>query len=121
MNITVRVECFNVYSRNNYAGFYYTGAATQAEGGKYGQMICYNCVAENNRRGGTKTGFKVTSTGNNMILVNCKSINNEKGYSISNDAGTATLIDCGSLNNDTTLEGSSSKYIIKNTELVTLE
>ena len=114
-------SCFNVYSRNNYAGFYYTGAATQAEGGKYGQMICYNCVAENNRRGGTKTGFKVTSTGNNMILVNCKSINNEKGYSISNDAGTATLIDCGSLNNDTTLEGSSSKYIIKNTELVTLE
>ena len=113
-------SCVNVYSRNNYAGFYYTGAATQAEGGKYGQMICYNCVAENNRRGGTKTGFKVANTGNNMILVNCKSINNEKGFDISSDAGTATLIDCGSLNNDTVLSGTTSKYVIKNTTLVTL-
>lgn len=115
-------SCFNVYSRNNYNGFYYTGARTQAEGGMWGQMICYNCVAENNKAGGSsKAGFKVDGTNNNMILIGCKSINNRAGYNINAQSGTATLIDCGSLNDTMVLEGSTNQFIIKNTELVTLE
>lgn len=115
-------SCFNVYSRNNYNGFYYTGARAQAEGGMWGQMICYNCVAENNKAGGSsKAGFKVDGTNNNMILIGCKSINNRAGYNISAQSGTATLIDCGSLNDTMVIEGSRNQFIIKNTELVTLE
>ena len=85
-------------------------------------MICYNCVAENNKAGGSsKAGFKVDGTNNNMILIGCKSINNRAGYNINAQSGTATLIDCGSLNDTMVLEGSTNQFIIKNTELVTLE
>lgn len=108
--------CHNVYSRNNYNGFLYTGDATEAEGGKYGQMVCHNCVAENNRAGGAKAGFIVNGTGNTMMLVGCKSINNEYGYHVS-DVASATLIDCTGLDNDTIKYGAN--YTIKNTAVVT--
>lgn len=109
-------SCYNVYSRNNYAGFYYTGEAAMMEGGKYGQMICYNCVAENNTRGGVKDGFRVDGAGNSMILVNCKSIGNGRGYVIANDECKAKLIDCGSLNDGSVKTGS---FEILNTSIIT--
>lgn len=109
-------SCYNVYSRNNYAGFYYTGEAALMEGGKHGQMICYNCVAENNTRGGVKDGFRVDGAGNSMILVNCKSIGNERGYVIANDECKAKLIDCGSLNDGSVKSGS---FEILNTSIIT--
>lgn len=107
-----------VYSRNNYAGFFYTGLTAEAEGGKYGQMILYNCVAENNTRGGTRTGFRVDGVGNSMILVNCKSIGNNIGYYVSSTAHQATLIDCGSLDDTTVKSSGGGTFVIKNTNLV---
>lgn len=86
--------CYNVYSRNNYAGFYYTGLTEEAEGGQYGQLYCYGCVAENNNRGGTKAGFRVDGAGNSMILVECKSMGNNTGYVNGTDQCKAKLIDC---------------------------
>lgn len=109
--------CHNVYSRNNNNGFLYTGDATEAEGGKYGQMVCHNCVAENNRVGGTKAGFIVNGTGNTMMLVGCKSINNKYGYYVGSDTASATLIDCTGLDNDVIKFGNN--VTIKNTAVVT--
>lgn len=91
--------CYNVYSRYNYAGFFYGGAATAAEGGQYGQMYCNGCVAENNIKGGTKTGFRVEGDHNSVILVNCKSIGNGTGYANVNTQTKAKLIDCYAKNN----------------------
>lgn len=107
--------CYNVLSRNNYNGFYYTGTATEDEGGTYGQLICYNCVAENNKVGSHKSGFVVDGTGNSLMLVNCKSINNGVGYN-SRAGNVVTLIDCGSHGDDTVRRGSG--FDIKNTTLV---
>ena len=75
--------CYNVYSRNNYAGFYYYGTAEAVEGGKYGQVMCYNCIADGNTRGGTNTGFRCGGNGNTMKLYDCLSINN--GYAVGTD------------------------------------
>ena len=107
--------CYDVYSRNNYAGFYYTGTAEQTEGGKYGQMLCISCVAESNRGGGQPTGFVVDGTGNTGKCVSCKSIDNGTGYRA--DTGcTLELIDCGAAGNTTVKSGS---VVINNTTLVT--
>ena len=109
--------CRDVYSRKNYSGFYYTGTAETFEGGKYGQMICYNCIAENNTTGGTKTGFRVDGIGNKMTLINCKSIKNSIGYAVGNADARAELIDCGTLENNTDF-ANKEKFEIKNTVLV---
>ena len=109
--------CRDVYSRKNCSGFYYTGTAETSEGGKYGQMICYNCIAENNTTGGTKTGFRVDGIGNKMTLINCKSIKNSIGYAVGNADARAELIDCGTLENNTDF-ANKEKFEIKNTVLV---
>lgn len=91
--------CHNVYSRNNYSGFFYTGNTASDEGGANGQLLCYNCVADGNKgRGGYETGFRVGGNGNSMKLVNCKSINNKIGYAC-DSASKIELIDCGAYNN----------------------
>ncbi len=77
--------CYDVLSRNNYAGFFYTGKTEDAEGGLYGQMVCHNCIAIENNRGGSKAGFRVLGENNRMILYNCKSISNGTGYKTEND------------------------------------
>lgn len=93
--------CHNVYSRNNYSGFFYTGNTASDEGGANGQLLCYNCVADGNKgRGGYETGFRVGGNGNSMKLVNCKSINNKIGYACESDS-RIELIDCGAYNNST--------------------
>ena len=97
--------CHNVYSRNNYSGFFYTGNTASDEGGANGQLLCYNCVADGNKgRGGYETGFRVGGNGNSMKLVNCKSINNKIGYACES-ASRIELIDCGAYNNDTDKKG----------------
>lgn len=112
-------SCFNVYSRHNYSGFSLVGTAEQAEGGKYSQLICYNCVAENNNRGGQSqnTGFNVNGENNSIILVNCKSINNPKHYSAEESTNQVTLIDCGAYGDGTKKAGLGT-FIIKNTSIV---
>lgn len=110
-------SCYNVYSRQNYCGFYYTGVAVAAEGGEGGQMICYNCVAENNRRGPSRHGFKVDGDNNKAILINCKSIGNNYGYGTGATA-SMQLIDCTALNNVNGIKEAGSNITIMNTELV---
>jgi len=90
--------CYNVYSRNNFAGFYYVGDVDEAEGGIYGQMSCFYCHAENNNRGGAKTGFGITGNGNRMELIGCTSIGNNTGYSCGTN-NVVRMIDCKALNN----------------------
>lgn len=107
--------CYNVISRNNYCGFLYTNGAAAEEGGKGGQMMCIGCVAENNTRGGTNTGFRVTTAGNAAILIGCKSIGHDVGYASGTDT-QMRLVDCGSLN-DTTVK-SGSGIVVENTTLV---
>lgn len=92
--------CYNVLSRRNFAGFYYTGTMEEAEGGQYGQMYCSNCVAENNNRGGTKSGFRVDGAYNKIELVECKAIGNDMAYVIGNDLSTGKLIDCRAVSNN---------------------
>lgn len=108
--------CYNVISRNNYSGFLYLGEATQAEGGKYGQLFCMMCVAENNTDNTSGYGFGVQSSGNLARLINCKSIGNLVGYYHATGA-TMELTDCGALNN-TTIETGGGTLTVKNTMLV---
>lgn len=97
--------CYNVYSRNNYAGFYCTGPATTAEGGKYTQMYCSNCIAEANNRGGTKTGFRVDGNGNTMMLVDCIAIDNETGFATGTSNNYGRLINCKASGSGVTVDG----------------
>ena len=92
--------CYNVYSRFNYAGFYYTGTIEEAEGGQYGQMYCHCCIAEGNNLGGTHAGFRVDGAYNSITLIGCKAIDNGTGYVIGNDLSTGKLVDCRASNND---------------------
>lgn len=85
--------CYNVYSRKNYAGFYYTGPVDENEGGVYGQMYCHGCVSEDNDRGGTRTGFRVDGAGNTMTLINCISLDNNNGF-VADTGCSARLMDC---------------------------
>lgn len=107
--------CYSVYSRNNYAGFYYTGAAEEAEGGKFGQLLCIACVAQSNRGGGTQSGFRVDGAGNTAKCISCKSIDNGSGYSTGPNC-TMYLVDCGTLNDSEIKSGTIS---VANTTIVT--
>lgn len=100
--------CYNVISRNNYNGFFYTG--TSIDGGKYGQMTCFNCYSYEN---GT-SGFRIDGTGNTMTLIKCISKGNSKGYVNDNDV-YSKLINCYSLNNNTIKQGN---FTIENATLV---
>lgn len=111
--------CYNVYSRHNNHGFYYTGTAEEAEGGKYGQMLCYGCVAEANDKVDNGSGFNVDGVGNTALCVNCKSIANQYAYRAGYNDNYLTIIDCGALNN---LKGEKAgrvqNILAKNTTIV---
>ena len=109
--------CYNVVSRKNYSGFLYCGEATQEEGGKYGQMLCVMCLAEDNIDPSLGYGFGVSQNGNRAKLINCKSIGNKIGYYCGSDT-ILELIDCGASDNTTVKDIRGTLYI-KNTELVT--
>lgn len=112
-------SCYNVYARHNNNGFYYTGTAEEAEGGKYGQMICYNCVAEANDKITNGSGFNVDGVGNTGVCVNCKSIANQYAYRAGYNSNQLIIIDCGALNNiKGEKAGSSASIIAKNTTIV---
>ena len=108
--------CKGVYSRKNYNGFYYTGVASSSEGGVYGQLECINCVAEENTRGTgqNNAGFLADSTGNKLILIDCKSINNSIGFYAPTNT-VMKLIDCGSYGDTTPKAGAGTRNIIKTT------
>lgn len=109
--------CYNVISRKNYRGFFYTNNVVEAEGGKGGQLMCIGCVADNNNRdSGTRTGFAVNGAGNSALLIGCKSIGHNVGY-LCGDTSNMRLVDCGSLN-DTTVK-SGGNIVVENTTLVT--
>lgn len=97
--------CHDVLSRGNYNGFYYTG--TKLDEGNGGQLVCYNCIAENNKKGGAKTGFLVDGNGNRLILYNCKSISNRKGFDTTSQSHIV-LYDCGAYGNEITKDGNVS-------------
>lgn len=112
-------SCYGVISRKNYAGFYYLGEVAVDEGGKYGQLLCVDCLAENNTRdAGSGYGFAVNHAGNKIILINCKSIGNIIGYYAFADT-RMELTDCRSLNDSTVKYASDSATVnIRNTNIV---
>ena len=110
-------SCYNVYSRHNYSGFLCAGEAEQAEGGKYTQLTCYNCVAESNDRGGHYAGFVVKDTGNRIILISCKSINNTNSYYVGQDA-TAKMTDCTTIGQTTLIDGYPENATVELTSFI---
>jgi hypothetical protein len=102
-------------SRKNYNGFYLCGDVSVSEGGKYSQMICYNCVAIGNIQ---LFGFGVHGAGNSMKLIGCKSFNNSNGYYAFENT-KAELIYCGSSRDTTEKSAQSGATItVNNTTLV---
>jgi hypothetical protein len=108
------VTCHDVYSRHNYNGFAYVAEAE--DGGEHGQMICYNCVAEENTRGTgqSNAGFNVSGANNSAVLVGCKTIGNAVGYRCAESTNRMRLIDCSS-SGDTKVKGATGTYIIVST------
>lgn len=109
-------SCYNVYSRKNYTGFMCTGDVEEAEGGKYTQMICYNCVAELNNRAGNETGFYVDGLNNRMTLISCKAIGNPTAYYVGQTA-SIKLVDCTAFDNNRFLHGYPENATVENTGL----
>ena len=110
-------SCYNVYSRHNYSGFLCAGEVEQAEGGKYTQLICNNCIAESNDRGGHYAGFVVKDNGNRMILIDCKSINNTNSYYVGQDA-TAKMTDCTTIGQTTLIDGYPENATVELTSFI---
>ena len=89
---------YNAISRNNYNGFYYIN--NPSDGGVGGQMILFNCLAENN----SESGFRVATNANNVAtLINCSSIGNAVGYKREN--GVLKAIGCTTLNDTVAKDG----------------
>lgn len=109
-------SCYNVYSRKNYTGFMCTGDVEEAEGGKYTQIICYNCVAELNNRAGNETGFYVDGLNNRMTLISCKAIGNPTAYYVGQTA-SIKLVDCTAFDNNRFLHGYPENATVENTGL----
>ena len=112
--------CYNVYSRKNCNGFMYINQVNNNEGGNGGQLICYNCYAENNNRS-DKTwdhgmGYVVYNANNKIICINCVSEGHETGYTANNNTNM-TLINCTSIN-DTNVKTGSEYMTIKNGTIV---
>ena len=78
---------------------------------------CCHClhIAEDNKRGGSKTGFIVDGVGNSMELIDCRSINNDVGYRTVSDT-TAKLVDCKTMNDRVSTYGSG--FTVINTSVV---
>lgn len=93
--------CYNVYSRKNCNGFMYTNQVVESEGGNGGQMVCYNCYAQDNNRNDRGweygNGFVVTNANNKIICIGCISENHNIGY-VSGVSTHMTLINCTSIN-----------------------
>ena len=110
--------CKNVYSRNNFNGFYLHHAAESGEGGVGSQLLCYGCIAENNDGSSYRAGFAVDGNGNRMICVDCKAIGNRVGYSVNDEYAIMTLYDCRESGNNTISSVTAGTLTIRNTNLV---
>ena len=107
--------CYSALSRNNYNGFYYTGAS--ADTGIGGQLLCVGCASENNTRGNNQAhaGFLVDSSDGKLILVNCHTSGNAIGYYVATGS-TAYISGCTQA--DTQATFGKSRMVINNGTLV---
>ena len=112
-------SCYNVYSRHNYNGFLCTGEAQTEEGGKYTQLYCVECIAEENTKAGDKTGFCVKNSGNRAILVGCRAIGNKTSYYCDNTA-TMRIVDSKTIGHENVLGGETSNIEIITTNIVSV-
>lgn len=114
--------CYNVLSRKNYNGFFYTAVTDSSEGGKYGQLLCVNCVSQNNSspyatdddnspKKYESSGFRCDGAGNKLILINCKSIGNKFGYCIVGNT-SGDLYDCSASGNTSAAKIGGGTYNI---------
>ena len=110
--------CYNVYSRNNFNGFFLHHAPSEGEGGVGSQLLCYDCIAENNDGDSYRAGFAVDGNTNRATLVNCKSIGNRVGYSVNNEGAVMCLYDCRESGNTTITSVIDGTLTIRNTNLV---
>lgn len=90
-------DCYNVYARNNgVAGFEYTNPSSDSVPGT---ILCIGCVSDNDAK-----GFRVESSGNKGVFVDCKAIGAGVGYSAGTNA-SIECTDCGVLECTTASEG----------------
>ena len=89
------------------------------EGGKYGQMTCFYCLAEGNTGWSDSSGFRVNGDNNSLTLIGCKSLNNYGfGYRASDATNLITMYDCSAYGNGYAEKGGAGTFTIKNTTLV---
>jgi hypothetical protein len=109
--------CYHVIARHNKNGFMYVGAPEVAEGGKYGQLLCFGCIADSNNAGNsTNAGFAITGSGNRAYLVDCKTLHNKCGF-YAESGTTIVLTNCYAHGNETLKTGTGT-IEVKNAELI---
>lgn len=110
--------CRDVLSRKNYNGFYYTGTASE---GNAGQMICFNCLSENNFRGNAENtgGYKVDGENNYIKLVGCRSIGDTHCVVGWTASATVELIDFGYKNPVGSVTAGPATLVNNNTTIYT--
>ena len=109
--------CYNVISRYNKNGFYCVGDVSESEGGKYTQLLCFDCFAFGNN---SRAGYRVDGANNRVILHNCTARNNIDGYRCESGC-KMDLFDCRAYGNDNTLADFGNGITIRNNEIVTNE
>ena len=92
--------CRDVYARHNGdAGYYCTGNPLETESGVGTQIVCFNCVSENNdMSGGTKYGFRTNGSAVSGFFYQCLAINEGYGYYTNNTSDMVQAVDCEALN-----------------------
>ena len=110
--------CRDVLSRKNYNGFYYTGTASE---GNAGQMICFNCLSENNFRGNSTNtgGYKVDGENNYIKLVGCRSIGDTHCVVGWTASATIELIDFGYKDPVGSVTTGTATFVKNNTTIYT--
>ena len=114
--------CIGVTARKNgEGGFLYMNPTSSAEGGVGGQIKCIDCLSESNNiwSSVTSAGYKINSSGNKGIMINCKAFNEDNAYYVSDAAGAMELIDCGASGCTVVKGGETGNITVKNTTLVT--
>ena len=104
---------YNIISRKNINGFYYTGTLRGDEG-LNGNALLISCISDGN----TQAGYRVSGMGNENVpnsisLYFCLSQNNAVGFK--NELATMVISNCYGLNNTTLKEGTIT---VNNAEIV---
>ena len=104
------------YVRNNLDnGIFFTG--TSEDGEKGGQMICFNCVSENNTRNYRVNGGS-SDNNNRAILINCISISGDYAFYADSSNDFIELINCYDKDSTTIKGGTVSNITTKNANIV---